>query len=202
MPPANWKSIALGNVHGLYTLITSHYREKYRKSVVKALNERLTNLAKSRSELSVTFHGRYEQLVLKMEKVGMNVDDDMMYTHVERAMKMSDDEKLVKIYDSVLLISGKPETAEALFSIFLPAMKRHENDARTQHDLNGDKTENERKKKKMEKEEAARTLRTQTHDSATRKSSDVMGTRVRVSTSARHASSSARARTALSNTND
>ena len=42
MPPANWKSIALGNVHGLYTLITSHYRENDRKSVVKALNERLT----------------------------------------------------------------------------------------------------------------------------------------------------------------
>ena len=79
MPPANWKSIALGNVHGLYTLITSHYRENDRKSVVKALNERLTDLAKSRSELSVTFHGRYEQLVLEMEKLGMNVDDDMMY---------------------------------------------------------------------------------------------------------------------------
>ncbi|MFZ8905090.1 MAG: hypothetical protein ACO20I_14250 [bacterium] len=140
MPPANWKSVPLGNVHGLYTLITSHYRENDRKSVVKELNERLTGLAKSRSELFVTFHGRYQQLVLEMEKVGMNVDDDMMYTHVERALKMSGDEKLLKIYDSVLLISGKPETAEALFEKLLPAMKRHENDARTKHDLNDART--------------------------------------------------------------
>ena len=36
---------------------------------------------------------------------------------------MSDDEKLVKIYDSVLLISGKLETAEALFSYELSDMR-------------------------------------------------------------------------------
>ncbi|MFZ9065614.1 MAG: C2HC-type zinc finger protein, partial [bacterium] len=181
MPPANWKSVPLGNVHGLYTLITSHYRENDRKSVVKELNERLTGLAKSRSELFVTFHGRYQQLVLEMEKVGMNVDDDMMYTHVERALKMSGDEKLLKIYDSVLLISGKPETAEALFEKLLPAMKRHENDARTKHDLNdartnrdlNDETERERKKKKEEK---ARTLRTRADDSTVLSNSDIIGT--------------------------
>jgi hypothetical protein len=189
MPPANWKSIALGNVHGLYTLITSHYRENDRKSVVKALNERLTALAKSRSELFVTFHGRYEQLVLEMEKVGMNVDDDMMYTHVERALKMSDDETLVKIYDSVLLISGKPETAEALFSKLLPAMKRHENDARTKHDLNGDKTENDARtnrdlndererelKKKKEENLRASTFKARTDDSTALSSGDIIGT--------------------------
>lgn len=185
MPPANWKSIPVGNVHGLYTLITSHYRENDRKSVVKELNERLTGLAKSRSELFVTFHGRYQQLVLEMEKVGMNVDDDMMYTHVERALKMSDDEKLLKIYDSVLLISGKPETAEALFEKLLPAMKRHENDARTKHDLNDARTnrdlnedkERERKKKREEKnEEKAHALRTRAGDSTALSNSDIIGT--------------------------
>jgi hypothetical protein len=43
MPPANWKSVELGNVYGLYSLLTSHYRQNDRKSVVKALNERLTD---------------------------------------------------------------------------------------------------------------------------------------------------------------
>ena len=176
MPPANWKGIALGNVYGLYTLITSHYRENDRKSVVKELNARLTSLGKSQTELFVTFHARYEQLILEMDKVGMNLDDDVLYTHVERALTTSDDEEIGKIYEHVLLISGKPETTQALFAILLPAMKRLENDARTKHDLNGDNTENERKKKKKEKAEAARTLRTQTHDSAARKSGDVMGT--------------------------
>jgi hypothetical protein len=176
MPPANWKGIALGNVHGLYTLITSHYRENDRKSVVKELNARLTSLGKSQTELFVTFHARYEQLILEMDKVGMNVDDDVLYTHVERALTTSDDEEIKKIYEHVLLLSGKPETTQALFAILLPAMKRLENDARTKHDLNGDDTENERKKKKKEKAEAARTLRTQTHSSAASKSSDIMGT--------------------------
>jgi len=180
MPPANWKGIALGNVHGLYTLITSHYRENDRKSVVKELNARLTSLGKSQTELFVTFHARYEQLILEMDKVGMNVDDDVLYTHVERALTTSDDEEIGKIYEHVLLLSGKPETTQALFAILLPAMKRLENDARTKHDLNGDNTENERKKKK--KAEAARTLRTQTHDSAARKSGDVMGTCLEFST--------------------
>jgi hypothetical protein len=178
MPPANWKGIALGNVHGLYTLITSHYRDNDRKSVVKELNARLTSLDKSQTELFVTFHARYEQLILEMDKVGMNVDDDVLYTHVERALTTSDDEEIGKIYEHVLLLSGKPETTQALFAILLPAMKRLENDARTKHDLNGDNTENERKKekKKKEKAEAARTLRTQTYDNAARKSGDVMGT--------------------------
>jgi len=180
MPPANWKSIALGNVHGLYTLITSHYRENDRKSVVKELSARLTGLAKNQAELFVTFHARYEQLILEMEKVGMNVDDDVLYTHVERALASSDDDRLQKIYESVLLITGKPETTQALFEILLPAMKRLENSARTKHDSNENQTEHERnknkKKKEKEKAEAARTLKAQTNDNSARKGSDVMGT--------------------------
>jgi len=190
MPPANWKSVALGNVHGLYALITSHYRENDRKSVVKALNERLTGLAKGRSELFVTFHGRYQQLVHEMEKVGMNVDDDMMYTHVERALKMSDDEQLVKIYESVLLLSGKPETAEALFEKLLPAMKRHENDARTKHDLIdartnrdlNDEKERERKKKKEEKKKEEEKTLYRTVISSARVLSSVRQANARAST--------------------
>ena len=101
----------------------------------------------------------------------MNVDDDMMYTHVERALKTSDDEAMMTIYESVLLISGKPETAEALFTIMLPAMERLENDARTKRDLNDEK-ESERKKK----EEKARTLKARADGSTALSSGDIIGT--------------------------
>ena len=181
MPPANWKSVELGNVYGLYSLLTSHYRQNDRKSVVKALNERLTDLAKSRSELFVTFHGRYEQLVLEMEKVGMNVDDDMMYAHVERALNTSGDEAMMEMYKSVLLVSGKPETAEALFTHMLPAMERLDNDARTKRDLNGNTTatendERERERKKKKEEKAARTLKARADGGTALSNSDIMGT--------------------------
>ena len=61
-------------------------------------------MIKSQTELFVTFHARYEQLILEMDKVGMHVDDDVLYTHVERALNMSDDEELNKMYDSVLFL--------------------------------------------------------------------------------------------------
>ena len=63
--------------------------------------------------------------------------------------------------------------------------------------MNENKTENEKKKKKKEKTETARTLKAQTHGSAARTSSDVMG---RALTSARQAN--AHERTVHPNTND
>ena len=145
MPPANWKGIPLGDVYELYSLIVSHYRENDRKSVVKEINDRLANLAKKRSELFVTFHARYEQLILDMEKVGMNVDEDVLYGHVERAITTkSDDDTLKKVYDGVLVVSGKPGTAEALFEKLLPTMRRRENEARTKYDLHSNKKKDKR----------------------------------------------------------
>jgi hypothetical protein len=184
MPPANWKSVSLGNVYGLYSLITSHYRENDRKSVVKELSARVSSLTKHKSELFVTFFARYEQLVLEMEKVGMGMDDDVLYTHVERALTESDDRRLKQIYESSLLLSGKPETTQALFESLLPAMKRLENNAHKKHDLyDMDDESNEEKKKKQE----ARALKAQAYgkaDSAARKggAGDIMGTCLEYST--------------------
>ncbi|MFZ9065514.1 MAG: C2HC-type zinc finger protein, partial [bacterium] len=177
MPDANWKSVEHGNVFGLYSLITSHYRENDRKSVVGDLHTRLTNLSKGKTELFVTFHARFMQLQLEMEKVGMNMDEDFLYNYVEKAMKGSDDVGMVETYKQVLLThGGRPATLDTLFSILLPAMKRLENDARTNRDLIDEKERERKKKREEKKEEKAHVLKTRAGDSTALSNSDIIGT--------------------------
>jgi hypothetical protein len=58
-------------------------------------------------------------VVVNSKKVGMHVDGDVLYTHIEHAMITSDD---ARMYENASLH-------------LLPAMKRLENDARTKRDL-------------------------------------------------------------------
>jgi hypothetical protein len=141
MPTSNWKSVAVGDVYGLYNLITSHYRENSRKTVVKELHSRLSKLTKSKTELFVTFETRYQEIAMEMEKVGIDTDSDVLYSYVESAIEGSDDVMMTELYGRILLGRDKPDTVEDLFRLLGPAMKRHENDARTRRDLVQDKTE-------------------------------------------------------------
>lgn len=187
MPKENWKGIALGDVYGLYALIVSHYRENDRKSVVKELNARLAGLTKSSRELFITFRSRYEQLTMEIQKVGMKMDDDVLFGHVERALTQSDDEKVRETYKFAAMFSGgKLATTKELFEKMTPAMQQVENSAHTRASMNENEinAENEKKKKKKEKEKkektetAARAFKAQTHDSTDRTgtNSDIMGT--------------------------
>lgn len=171
MPASNWKSVSVGDVFGLYTLITSHYRENSRKTVVKELRSRLSKLTKSKTELFVTFETRFREIVLEMEKVGLKIDDDDLYGNVENAIEGSDDEEMIELYERILLGQAKPDTADALLELLGPAMKRLENDARTNHDLTQTKTDSQstrheatERKRVKEKEKEEWVFRTQTRD--------------------------------------
>ena len=98
---AIWRHVPIGDVHALYTLITTRYDDQDRTDVVEKLNNRLNKLEKFKSELYATFLGRYEQLIIEMKEVQFEIDTDVMKHAVMRAHERSSDEMLKSTYDIV-----------------------------------------------------------------------------------------------------
>jgi hypothetical protein len=167
---AIWKHIPIGDVHGLYTLITTRYDDQDRTDLVEKLNNRLHKLEKYKHELYATFLGRYEQLTIEMAEVQMDVDTDVMKQAVMRAHERSSDEMLKSTYDIVTAMllqqnGGKDSyTVTELLQMMRPMMLAKERSAGKQERQDGV----DRAQKRREKREAEKALKAAASARATR----------------------------------
>lgn len=156
---AIWKHVPIGDVHGLYTLITTRYDDQDRTDVVEKLNGRLHKLEKYRNELYATFLGRYEQLIIEMAEVQMDVDTDVMKQAVMRAHERSSDEMLKGTYDIVTAMlfqqhgGNDSYTVDELLNMMRPMMVSKERAAGKQDRQDG-ASRAQRQREKREKQKA------------------------------------------------